>query len=42
VFASAVIFIAGMGFLGWTAGFLFDTMIKTRLEAPHAHAVKGH
>jgi len=42
VFASAVIFIAGMGFLGWTAGYLFDAMIKTKLEAPDAHAVKGH
>ncbi len=42
VFASAVIFIAGTGFLGWTAGYLFDAMIKTKLESPHAHAVKGH
>lgn len=42
VIASAVIFIAGTGFLGWTAGFLFDAMKKTKLEAPHAHAAKGH
>ena len=36
VIGSAVIFIAGAGFLGWTAGFLFD---KTKL-AEHVHAVK--
>jgi len=41
VFASAVIFIAGMGFLGWTAGFVFDATAKTRMEAPQAHPVKG-
>ncbi len=41
VFASAVIFIAGMGFLGWTTGFVLDAMRKTPLEAPEAHAVKG-
>ncbi len=42
VFASAVIFIAGMGFLGWTAGFIFDAMGKTSTEAPHPHPAKGH
>ena len=37
VFASALIFIGGMGFLGWTAGFLYDATAKTGVEAPHAH-----
>jgi hypothetical protein len=37
VFASAVIFIGGMGFLGWAAGFVFDATIKTGVETPHAH-----
>lgn len=37
VFASALIFIAGMGFLGWTAGFVYDATAKTRVEAPLAH-----
>ncbi len=42
VFASAVIFIAGMGFLGWTAGFIFDATTKARVETPQAHPAKGH
>lgn len=42
VFASAVIFIAGMGFLGWTAGFIFDATAKTSVEKPLAHPAKGH
>lgn len=42
VFASAVIFIGGMGFLGWTAGFVFDAAIKTRMESPETHPAKGH
>jgi hypothetical protein len=37
VFASAVIFIGGLGFLGWAAGFVFDATAKTGVEAPHAH-----
>ena len=37
VFASAMIFIGGMGFLGWTAGFVYDAMAKTGVEAPHGH-----
>jgi hypothetical protein len=37
VFASALIFIGGMGFLGWAAGFLFDATVKTGMEAPDAH-----
>jgi hypothetical protein len=37
VFASAVIFIGGLGFLGWAAGFLYDATVKTGVEAPHAH-----
>ena len=41
VFVSAVIFIAGMGFLGWTAGFVFDAMGKTGAEAPQPHMAKG-
>ncbi len=35
VFASALIFIGGMGFLGWSAGFVYDTVRKTGVEAPH-------
>jgi hypothetical protein len=42
VFASAVIFIAGMGFLGWTAGFIFDATVKTGVETPQADPVKGN
>lgn len=41
VFVSAVIFLGGMGFLGWTAGFVFDAMGRTGVEAPQAHPVKG-
>jgi hypothetical protein len=37
VFASAVIFVGGMGFLGWAAGFVFDATAKTSVEAPKAH-----
>jgi hypothetical protein len=40
VFVSAVIFIGGMGFLGWTGGFVFDAMIKTRMGSPETHPVK--
>lgn len=40
VFVSAVIFIGGMGFLGWTAGFVFDAMGKAGAES-QAHPVKG-
>jgi hypothetical protein len=36
VFASALIFIGGMGFLGWAAGFVFDATTKTA-DAPHAN-----
>jgi hypothetical protein len=42
VFASAVIFIAGMGFLGWTAGFLFDATTTASAKTPHAQTAKGH
>lgn len=42
VFVSAVIFIGGMGFLGWAAGFVFDATVKTRMETPQAHPAKGH
>lgn len=42
VFASAVIFIAGMGFLGWTAGFVFDATTKARVETLHAQPAKGN
>ena len=37
VLVSAVIFIGGMGFLGWAAGYLYDTTVKAGVEAPHAH-----
>ncbi len=37
VFASAVIFIGGMGFLGWATGFVFDATVKTGAKEPHAH-----
>ncbi len=37
VFASAVIFIGGLGFLGWAAGFVFDATVKSGVEAPKAH-----
>ncbi len=36
VFASALIFIGGMGFLGWALGFVFDATAKT-VDAPHAN-----
>ncbi len=36
VFASAVIFIGGLGFLGWAAGFVVDATTKTIVEA-NAH-----
>lgn len=43
VIASAVMFIAGMGFLGWAAGFVFDATMKTKVQGSEAHAaVKGH
>ena len=41
VFASAVIFIGGIGFLGWSAGFIFDATNKAGVEAPHPHPAKG-
>jgi hypothetical protein len=37
VFVSALVFIGGMGFLGWAAGFLFDTTAKAGVEATDAH-----
>jgi hypothetical protein len=37
VFVSALVFIGGMGFLGWAAGFLFDATAKTGVEATDAH-----
>jgi hypothetical protein len=42
VFASAVIFIAGMGFLGWTAGFIFDATTRASVKTPHAQPAKEH
>jgi hypothetical protein len=40
VFTSALMFIGGMGFLGWMAGYLYDAMGKTGVQA--AHTAKGH
>ena len=40
VFASALMFIGGMGFLGWAAGYVFDAMGKTGIDT--AHAAEGH
>ena len=37
VFVSALVFIGGMGFLGWTAGFLYDATVKTDEKAAQAH-----
>ncbi len=42
VFASAVIFIAGMGFLGWTAGFIFDATTMAGVKTTQAQTAKGH
>ncbi len=36
VFASGLIFIGGAGFLGWTAGYLYDALGKTGVEAIQA------
>ncbi len=36
VFVSALMFVGGMGFLGWAVGFLFDAATKTA-DAPHAN-----
>src|SRR3990172_662462 len=40
VFISALIFIGGTGVLGWMAGYLYDAMSKTSVDA--AHTAKGH
>ena len=40
VFTSALVFIGGMGSLGWAAGYVYDAMGKTGVEA--AGAAKGH
>lgn len=32
VFASAIIFIGGMGFLGWAAGFVYDATVNTEVK----------
>lgn len=37
VFASALVFIGGMGFLGWAAGFVYDASAKTGVEATQDH-----
>jgi hypothetical protein len=37
VFVSALVFVGGMGFLGWAAGFVFDATVKTSMEAADAH-----
>ena len=35
VFTSALVFIGGMGVLGWAAGYVFDAMGKTGVEEAH-------
>lgn len=42
VIASAVMFVAGMGFLGWAAGFVFEAVIKPKLAGTEAHAAVKH
>jgi hypothetical protein len=37
VFTSALIFIGGMGFLGWAAGFVYDASTSTEAKAAEAH-----
>jgi hypothetical protein len=37
VFVSAVVFIGGMGVLGWAIGFVFDATTKTSVETPQTH-----
>lgn len=40
VVASAVMFVAGMGFLGWAGGFVLDATLQTGSKEAHA-AAKG-
>ena len=37
VFISALVFIGGIGFLGWAAGYLYDATTKAGVEEPQAH-----
>ena len=37
VFVSALVFVGGMGFLGWAAGFVYDAAAKTEEKAAQAH-----
>lgn len=37
VFVSALVFIGGMGFLGWAAGYIYDATAKIGVEALQAH-----
>ncbi len=39
VLVSAVLFIGGMAVLGWTAGFMFESLKKPRLLSAEGHAV---
>ena len=36
VFTSALVFIGGMGILGWSAGYIFDATGKTSVEEARA------
>jgi hypothetical protein len=37
VFASALVFIGGMGFLGWATGFVYDATVNTEARSAQAH-----
>ena len=40
VFVSALVFIGGMGFLGWAAGYVYDALGMTSLETTQGHTAK--
>jgi hypothetical protein len=40
VFASALVFIGGMSFLGWAAGYVYDALGKTSVD--EARTATGH